>query len=92
MDVDGDYYESLCNLRSLERRRVCKLLEGTFKAEKDTQAGVISSLCVAIEEAMFQGNGKDAKSKQYKAKFRTLKFNLSKNAELRQGNYVSLSL
>jgi len=63
------------------RSKVCQLLMASFT--DDSEKAAKETVCVAIEEAMFV-EFKDAKSKEYSAKFRSLKFNLAKNKQLRE--------
>jgi len=73
------------------RKRVCTLLRDTFKDDADFDEKTKMSTAIRIEESMlnlFQRK----ESKEYKAKFRTLKFNLAKNHELRKeilNGYIS---
>jgi len=65
------------------RNRVCTLLKDAFKSDAGVEHDAKLAVAVSIESAMMNEFGM-SDCKEYKAKFRTLKFNLSKNSELRK--------
>jgi len=66
------------------RSKVCELLMAAFAdGEGDDVKVKKQEVAIEIEDSMFQLYKQDPKSKDYAAKFRSLKFNLSKNKELR---------
>ena len=64
------------------RKRVCTMLQKEFSNPSVSEKAKLS-VCVGIEKAMFVKFNKNTQSKEYKGKFRSLKFNLGKNADLR---------
>lgn len=70
------------------RKKVCYMFKETFTGKENgidegKNTGRELEISVQIETAMFNAYGSDPQAKEYKAKFRSLKFNLGKNEHIR---------
>lgn len=79
--VDGNGSAAILPADDL-RKRVCTMLLKEFQDAGFSDSTRLS-VCVAIEKAMYLKFDKNTQSKEYKGKFRSLKFNLGKNSEIR---------